>query len=133
LSAFDGEVAVGWCQLTPHTALPWFDRDWRVKRVDEVPVWGIILFLRADRLSQARCYGCADRCGNKNSVAREGSSPGGLSVGGGQNIKRFWDWPTGYATTFARAGFHTVACHFPPRPIMRRDLNVTSRHCSRGP
>jgi GNAT superfamily N-acetyltransferase len=29
---------------------------------------------------------------------------------------------TGYASTFARAGFKTVARHVPPRPIMRRDL-----------
>ncbi|HEX3373573.1 MAG TPA: hypothetical protein VHS13_05145 [Edaphobacter sp.] len=29
---------------------------------------------------------------------------------------------TGYVTTFARAGFKTVACHTPPRPIMRHDL-----------
>jgi hypothetical protein len=29
---------------------------------------------------------------------------------------------TGYASTFARAGFRTVARRTPPRPIMRRDL-----------
>jgi hypothetical protein len=29
---------------------------------------------------------------------------------------------TGYASTFARAGFKTVARHVPPRPIMRHDL-----------
>jgi GNAT superfamily N-acetyltransferase len=34
---------------------------------------------------------------------------------------------TGYATTFERAGFKTVACHVPPRPIMRHDLNLIGR------
>jgi hypothetical protein len=34
---------------------------------------------------------------------------------------------TGYATTFERAGFKTVACHTPPRPIMRKDLKVIGR------
>jgi hypothetical protein len=29
---------------------------------------------------------------------------------------------TGYATTFARAGFKTVASHVPSRPIMRHSL-----------
>jgi hypothetical protein len=29
---------------------------------------------------------------------------------------------TGYASTFARAGFKTVARGVPPRPIMRHDL-----------
>lgn len=37
---------------------------------------------------------------------------------------------TGFASTFARAGFKTVARHVPPRPIMRHDLWASSR--SRG-
>jgi hypothetical protein len=41
LLAFDGDVAVGWCQLTPRDALPWLDRAWRLKRVDVVPVWSL--------------------------------------------------------------------------------------------
>jgi GNAT superfamily N-acetyltransferase len=31
---------------------------------------------------------------------------------------------TGYASTFARAGFKTLARRVPPRPIMRHDLTV---------
>lgn len=41
LLAFDGAVAVGWCQLTPRSALPWLDRSWRLKRIDAMPVWSI--------------------------------------------------------------------------------------------
>ena len=41
LLAFDGAVAVGWCQLTPRDAVPWLDRTWRLKRVDDVPVWSL--------------------------------------------------------------------------------------------
>jgi hypothetical protein len=37
LLAFHGALAVGWCQLTPRSALPWIDRSWRLKRVDEIP------------------------------------------------------------------------------------------------
>ena len=44
LLAFDGDVAVGWCQLTPRDALPWLDRTWRLKRVDDVPVWSLSCF-----------------------------------------------------------------------------------------
>ena len=44
LLAFDGDVAVGWCQLTPRDAMPWLDRTWRLKRVDEAPVWSISCF-----------------------------------------------------------------------------------------
>jgi GNAT superfamily N-acetyltransferase len=31
---------------------------------------------------------------------------------------------TGFASSFARAGFKTVACRVPPRPIMRYDLKL---------
>jgi hypothetical protein len=31
LLAFDGDRAVGWCQLTPRDALPWLDRSWRIQ------------------------------------------------------------------------------------------------------
>src|SRR5438046_9367608 len=44
LLAFDGELAVGWCQLTPRDVLPWLDASWLLKRVDEVPVWAISCF-----------------------------------------------------------------------------------------
>ena len=44
LLAFDGDIAVGWCQLTPRDALPWLNRAWRLKRVDDVPVWSLSCF-----------------------------------------------------------------------------------------
>jgi hypothetical protein len=89
LLAFDGEVAVGWCQLTPRDAVPWLDRTWRLRRVDDVPP-----ALEAHPFD-------AD------------VSP---SASG-----------TGYASTFARAGFKTVARRAPARPIMRHDLKAIAR------
>jgi hypothetical protein len=44
LLAFDGGLAVGWCQLTLRADLPWLDRTWRLKRVDDVPVWSLSCF-----------------------------------------------------------------------------------------
>jgi len=44
LLAFDGDLAVGWCQLTPRDALSWLDRTWRLKRVDDLPVWSLSCF-----------------------------------------------------------------------------------------
>lgn len=38
LVAFDGDVAVGWCQLTPRNSLPWLDKTRRLQRVDDLPV-----------------------------------------------------------------------------------------------
>jgi len=47
LLAFDGALPVGWCQLTPRDALPWMDRTWRLKRMDESPVWSLsCLYIR---------------------------------------------------------------------------------------
>lgn len=42
--AFDGDLTVGWCQLTPRDALPWLDPTWRLKRLDDVPAWRISCF-----------------------------------------------------------------------------------------
>ena len=44
LLAFNGDLCVGWCQLTPRDALPWMDKTWRLKRVDELPVWSLSCF-----------------------------------------------------------------------------------------
>jgi len=49
LLAFDGDLPVGWCQLTPRDALPWLDRMWWFQRVDDLPVWSIsCFFVRRD-------------------------------------------------------------------------------------
>src|SRR5512145_1880443 len=44
LLAFDGDTAVGWCQLTPRDALPGLDRAQLFRPVDEVPVWSLSCF-----------------------------------------------------------------------------------------
>src|ERR1700738_2129828 len=49
LLAFDGDLPVGWCQLTPRDALPWLDQMWWFQRVDDLPVWSIsCFFVRRD-------------------------------------------------------------------------------------
>jgi len=53
LLAFDGDIAVGWCQLTPRDALPWLDSTWRLKRIDDVPVWSLsCLYVRKGHRKQ---------------------------------------------------------------------------------
>ena len=121
LLAFDGDLAVGWCQLTPRDAVPWLDRTWRLKRVDDVPVWSISCFYvrigyRRRGVSSALIAAAlrAARCAKAPALeaypldADETPSASG----------------TGYASTFARAGFKTVACRTRPRPIMRYDLTA---------
>lgn len=44
LLAFDADLAVGWCQLTPPDALPWLNRTRLLQRLDAVPVWSLSCF-----------------------------------------------------------------------------------------
>ena len=119
LLAFDGDRAVGWCQLTPRDALPWLDRTWRLKRVDDLPVWSLSCFYvrigyRRKGVTSALIAAAIKAAKRAHAPALEAypldasKSPSATS--------------TGYATTFARAGFKTVASPTAPRPIMRLDL-----------
>jgi GNAT superfamily N-acetyltransferase len=119
LLAFNGDVAVGWCQVTPRDALPWLDRAWRLKRVDQVPVWSLSCFYirkgyRKRGVTSALIAAALDLAQRAHAPALEAYpldadlTPSASS--------------TGYASTFARAGFQIVARHVPPRPIMRYEL-----------
>ncbi|WP_053202192.1 GNAT family N-acetyltransferase [Jiangella muralis] len=44
LALDDDGRAVGWCQVTPRSAIPALDRPWRLRAVDDVPVWAITCF-----------------------------------------------------------------------------------------
>ena len=112
-------LAVGWCQLTPRDAVPWLDRTWRLRRVDDLPVWSLSCFYvrkgyRRQGIATALIQAALRAAKHGGAPALEaypfdaGMSPSATS--------------TGYVSTFLRAGFTTVACRAPPRPIMRHDL-----------
>ena len=44
LLAFDGDLAVGWCQVTPRRALPYLDGFTRFGPLDARPVWSVSCF-----------------------------------------------------------------------------------------
>ena len=124
LLAFDGDVAVGWCQLTPRDALPWLDRTWRLKRVDDVPVWSLSCFYvrkgyRKRGVTSALIAAALDAAKRAGASALEAYP---LDANLTPSTSH-----TGYASTFARAGFKIVARHVPPRPIMRYDLKAITR------
>lgn len=119
LLAFAGELAVGWCQLTPRAALPWLDRAWRLKRVDDAPVWSLsCLYVRKGwrrrRVTSALIAAALRAARDAGAPALE-AYPYDAAVSPSAS-------GTGYASTFARAGFRTVARRVPARPIMRHDL-----------
>jgi GNAT superfamily N-acetyltransferase len=123
LLAFDGDLAVGWCQLTPRDALPWLDRTRRLERVDTVPVWSLSCFYvrkgyRRRGVTSALIAAAVTAAGRAGAPALEA-----YPLDATLTPSASW---TGYASTFARAGFKTVARRVPPRPIMRHDLKAVS-------
>jgi GNAT superfamily N-acetyltransferase len=119
LLAFDGDLAVGWCQLTPRDALPWLDRAWRLERVDQLPVWSISCFYI--RIGYRRKGVTAALIAAAIAVAKRAKAPA-LEAYPLDAALTPSASSTGFATTFERAGFKTVARHVAPRPIMRFEL-----------
>ena len=119
LLAFDGEVAVGWCQLTPRDALAWLNRAWRLRRVDAAPVWSLSCFYIRIGYRRRGVTSALIRAALK--AARQAKAPA-LEAYPLDATKTPSASGTGYVTTFARAGFKTVASHVPSRPIMRHNL-----------
>ena len=121
LLAFKDDLAVGWCQLTPRDALPWLNRTWRLKRVDEVPVWSLSCFyirkgfrrkgVASTLISAALEYAKAAGAPALEAYPLDASLTPSASS-------------TGYVSTFKRIGFKVVAQRVPPRPIMRYNFKV---------
>lgn len=119
LLAFEGDLAVGWCQLTPREALPWMYRTWRLKRVDDVPVWSISCFYirkgyRKRGVMTALIHAALE-------AAKQAGAPALEAYPLDTNLTPSAS-STGYVSTFAQAGFKVVARHVPQRPIMRYGL-----------
>jgi GNAT superfamily N-acetyltransferase len=119
LLAFDGELAVGWCQLTPRAALPWLNLDRRLKAVDDVPVWSISCFYirrgyRRKGVATALIAAALD-------AARAARAPALEAYPIDSSVLRSEGF-TGFKSTFQRAGFKVVGQHVPGRPIMRYDF-----------
>jgi GNAT superfamily N-acetyltransferase len=125
LLAFDGDVAVGWCQLTPRSALPRLEREWRLRRVDEVPVWSISCFYV--RIGYRKRGVTSALIAAALKAAKRAKAPL-LEAYPLDADKTPSASGTGFASTFVRAGFKEVARYSPPRPIMRHDLG---RHVRR--
>ena len=125
LLAFDGEVAVGWCQITPRSHLPWIEGKRNLAPVDDAPVWSISCFyVRGNRrrlgVTKALIEAAATFAAQAGATIVE-AYPMDKSVGKGAS-NAF----TGVASSFAAAGFTEVARRSPTRPIMRKDVAATA-------
>jgi GNAT superfamily N-acetyltransferase len=122
LLAFDGELAVGWCQLTPRADLPWLDRRRELERVDDLPVWSLSCFYvrrshRGRGVTSALIAAALRAAKEAGAPALEAYPVDTTAPKSTSNLF------TGGASTFRRTGFKTVARRSPARPVMRHDLN----------
>jgi GNAT superfamily N-acetyltransferase len=121
LLAFDGDVVVGWCQLTPRDQVPELDRSWRLRRVDDLPVWSISCFyVRKGYRRRGITSGLI-------AAALKAAKQAGATALEAYPLDRSLTpsaTSTGIVSTFERAGFEIAACRVPPRPIMRHNLKV---------
>lgn len=123
LLAFDRDLAVGWCQLTPRADLSWLDRTWRLARVDEMPVWSLSCFYirkgyRKQGVTAALITAAIATAKQAGAPALE-AYPLDASLTPSSSH-------TGYVSTFLRAGFKVVAQHVPGRPMVRYELTCTT-------
>jgi hypothetical protein len=124
LLAFEGDLCVGWCQVTPRTAVPWLDHVHHLKRVDDMPVWSISCFYT--RIGHRRQGISTALTKAAMRAAKQAKAPS-LEVYPFDRQVSPSSTSTGFASTFRRLGFKTVARRIPARPIMRHDLKRISR------
>src|SRR5260221_7988991 len=121
LLAFDGDLAVGWCQLTPRDALPWLDRMWWFQRVDDVPVWSISCFFvrRAYRRQgvMSQLIAAALKTAKRAKALALEAYPVDTTAPKSTSIIF-----TGTVSAFAHAGFKEVARPPAARPPLRPAL-----------
>lgn len=116
LLAFQDGLAVGWCQLTPRSAVPWLDRTWRLKPLDELPVWSITCFYirkgwRKRGITSALIAAALETAKAAGAPALEAYPLDGARSPSATS--------TGYVSTFEQAGFSIAARRSPERPVMR--------------
>jgi len=123
LLAFDGGVAVGWCELARRTDLGWLARARYLQPPDDLPVWSVPCFYvrrthRGRGVTDALIAAAISAASAAGAPALE-AYPVDIAVPG--HTRNLFP---GIASTFARHGFQVVARHKPDRPVMRRPLTA---------
>lgn len=123
LLAFDGALAVGWCQLAPRADLAWLAHARYLGPVDDLPVWSLPCFFvrrshRHHGVTSALIDAATDIARRAGAPALE-AYPVDTSVQG-HTTNLF----PGIASVFARRGFEVVARRRDDRPIMRKILRT---------
>jgi GNAT superfamily N-acetyltransferase len=122
LLAFDGELAVGWCELAPRAELAWLAHARYLQPPDDLPVWSIPCFFvrrthRRRGVMGALIETAADVAAAAGAPALEAYPVDATVPGHTGNL-----FP-GVASVFARHGFQVIVQRKPDRPVMRRQLS----------
>ena len=126
LLAFDGDLAVGWCELAPRTELAWLGHSRYLGPVDNLPVWSLPCFYvrrthRGQGVMDALIEAALGVAGAGGAPALEAYPVDTAVPAHTTNL-----FP-GVASAFARHGFEVVARRKPDRPVMRRGLSGPAR------
>jgi GNAT superfamily N-acetyltransferase len=121
LLAFDGDLAVGWCELAPRAELAWLARTRYLGPVDDQPVWSLPCFYvrrghRGRGVMDALIEAAVPAASASGAPALEAYPVDTAVPGHTGNL-----FP-GAASAFARHGFTVVARRKPDRPVMRRAI-----------
>jgi GNAT superfamily N-acetyltransferase len=126
LLAFDGGIAVGWCELAPRADLGWLARARYLEPVDDLPVWSVPCFYvrRAHRrqgVTGALIEAAVAAAAASGAPALEAYPVDTAVPGHTGNL-----FP-GTVSAFAGHGFQVLARRRPDRPVMRRTLRSLRR------
>ena len=121
LVALDGDLAVGWCQVTPRTVIPYIERKRFLAGVDGAGAWSISCFYirrtyRRRGVSAALIAAALEMARRAGAPALEAYPVDSAAPQASGNLY------TGVASTFTRAGFREVARRTSARPVMRYEL-----------
>jgi len=121
LLAFDGDLAVGWCEVAPRSELAWLARARHLGPVDDLPVWSVPCFYvrrthRRRGVTDVLIDAAVAVAAEAGAPALEAYPVDTAVPGHTGNLY------TGIASAFARHGFEVVACRKADRPVMRKTL-----------
>ncbi len=125
LLAFDGDTAVGWCELAPRADLGWLARGRYFRPVDDLPVWSVPCFYvrrtyRGRSVMGTLIEAAVGVASSADAPALEAYPVDTTVPGHTRNLF------LGVASVFAQHGFQVVARRQPDRPVMRKVLNTST-------
>jgi GNAT superfamily N-acetyltransferase len=122
LLAFDGDLAVGWCELAPRAELGWLAHARYAQPVDDLPVWSVPCFFVRRSYRHRGVMGVLIEAAVAVAAAAGAPAVEAYPVdtavpGHTRNL-----FP-GAVSVFTRYEFQVVARRKPDRPVMRRSLS----------